>query len=174
MYFGEVTGDLIHLCLECSPVLDFLYTREVLYQIIHTGEHPFSCSECGKCITEGNHLNFIITRKHTNEHLYPCPKCGKCFILKEDFKGNHTGDPYLPRVRERFIDENVHFLNTREVIHQTIHQGLSCSCSERKTLNNSEITRVSVHFYVQSAGNVSVRKDHFKNTRELTQVSILI
>ncbi|XP_044132522.1 gastrula zinc finger protein XlCGF71.1-like [Bufo gargarizans] len=87
------TGEHPYTCSQCGKCLK-KKSYLVIHERIHTGEKPYSCSECGKCFTDKSSL-ICHERIHTGEKPYSCSECGRCFNKKSHLVKHeriHTGE----------------------------------------------------------------------------------
>uniref|UniRef100_A0A8C4RLD8 Zinc finger protein 660-like n=1 Tax=Erpetoichthys calabaricus TaxID=27687 RepID=A0A8C4RLD8_ERPCA len=75
------TGDRPHCCSECGKQLSSKSNLS-RHKTIHTGEKPYYCCECGKQFSRKSYLS-RHKKIHTGEKSYCCPECGKQLISKK-------------------------------------------------------------------------------------------
>ncbi|XP_071968791.1 oocyte zinc finger protein XlCOF8.4-like [Engystomops pustulosus] len=81
------TGEQPYSCSECGQSYSYK-SALVIHQRIHTGKKSFSCLECGKDHISKSKL-IRHQRIHTGEKPFPCSECGKCYKVKSDLVRHH-------------------------------------------------------------------------------------
>uniref|UniRef100_A0A672QER5 C2H2-type domain-containing protein n=1 Tax=Sinocyclocheilus grahami TaxID=75366 RepID=A0A672QER5_SINGR len=68
------TGERPYSCSQCGQTFAFTgLSNVVTHQRVHTGERPFKCDTCGKLFTEAGNLK-KHQRVHTGEKPFVCPR----------------------------------------------------------------------------------------------------
>lgn len=107
-----------HPCPECGKTFSKAENVQLHIRIVHDGDRPYVCEECGKaCATKGALKEHQVT--HSDERPFKCNDCLKCFkdlpALKRHTETHNTATFECVQCGQR--------LNTRQTlkIHMLVH-----------------------------------------------------
>ncbi|KAM3930078.1 uncharacterized protein RB166_003756 [Leptodactylus fuscus] len=138
-------GKKIFTCSECGKHLSNK-THLMEHLRCHTGEKPYSCSECGKSFSVKSGLS-SHSRTHTGVRPYSCTECDKSFKLKHGLlrhQRTHTGERHSCTQCDKTFKQR-HGL----IRHQRTHTGekpFRCSvCGKGFTMKTDVVTHERIH-----------------------------
>jgi KRAB domain-containing zinc finger protein len=77
---------------------------------IHSGEKPYSCLQCSKSFAHSSGLQ-VHSRIHSGEKPYSCVKCSKSFTTDDNLK-RHVKSCVCSRSAEVFVQTNTWWIST--------------------------------------------------------------
>ena len=115
---------------------------------IHTGERPYTCSECDKSFVQSVNLTHDHMRTHSGERPFTCPECEK-----SSTRGNlavhrrvHSGErPFTCVECGKSFSRSVHLSR-----HRKVHKLYTCSeCGKvitNRSLSRHKIIHQNAHY----------------------------
>ncbi|XP_044739018.1 zinc finger protein 501-like [Chrysoperla carnea] len=129
-----------YLCDYCGRA--FNETRRLNAHIrTHTGEKPFSCTECNKFFTAKKNLHQHVQKLHSNKRPFKCNFCEKSFavshLLQQHVRIHMNAKPFECDICNQKFREKHHL--TR---HQFVHTGekpFSCGVCDKQFTQKSNL-----------------------------------
>jgi len=114
------TDSYKHVCSVCQKAFRFTHNLK-RHMIVHTGERPYTCLDCGGRYRTSTQLKSHIRAVHAEEKNHVCSDCGKKFSQREGLKAHiihvHTNEkPYHCETCDKAFKTKVDL-----AVHQTVH-----------------------------------------------------
>jgi KRAB domain-containing zinc finger protein len=119
------------------------------HMLLHTGEHPHVCQQCGQAFIYKNSLTSHMIREHGVTSPFICSICGKVFLSKtalDDHERKHTGErPYSCDICNKTFSSKAH-LSTHKYDH--IETEMKCNLCEEIFTKRNEYYRHRARYHL--------------------------